>query len=188
MRSNQVSVPKKRKKNIPKNDWPILTNEIKSEYYRIMKAEANIAHRMWCHAWHYPYAAEMWGTAIQILDAARLSFVPRSYNKRYSLSNAKIVYESVGAHTFLALSIFNAWHNYEYGPYHEPTHRYNCEEALRRHDLPENATGDIPDAGERDESVKITTERNYFKAYSSLSSSDCKDIEKAVSLFEKTTF
>lgn len=180
MRSGKDSISKKRKKKIPNTDWPILTNEIKSEYHRIMKAEANIAHHMWCHSWHYPYAAEMWGTAIQILDVARLSFVPRSYNKRYGLSRAKIAYESVGAHTYLALSIFNAWHNYEYGPYRELSHRYNCEEALRRHDLPEIAIGDIPDAGERDESAKIAAERNYFESYSSFSPLSNKNIDEAV--------
>ena len=63
MRSNQVSVPKKRKKNIPKTAWPVLTDKIKNKYHHIMEAEA-----------------------------------------------------------------------------HEPSHRYNCEEALRRHDLPENVT------------------------------------------------
>lgn len=179
MRSKKRSVPKKHQKNISKDDWPIPTDEIKNEYDRIMKAETNLAHNMWCHAWHYPDAAEMWGIATQILDAARLGLVPRSYNKRYGLSKAKIAYESVGAHTYLALSIFNAWHNYEYGPYHEPSHRYNCEEALRRHDLPETVIGDIPDAGERDESVKNMIEHSYFRAYSLLSPSRNKNIDEA---------
>lgn len=169
-----------RPKNVSKDPWPIYTESLREKYDQIMSAETNLAHRMWNHAWHCPDAEEMYDTAIQILDAARLSFVPRSYNKRYGLSRSKIVLESVSAHTYLALSIFNAWYNCEEGPYRNLSKRYDCEEALRRHDLPETVTGDTPDAGERDESAKVALERSYFRVYSNLSPDRNHDIDKAV--------
>ena len=156
----------KRAKPISKDKCPLFSDELHAKFSSIMEKEARLANLERHHQWPRANASEIYGTAIQILDTAYLNFVSRSYNKRYGLSGCKDVFESVGGHTNLAQAIFSAYYLYEYGPYQRMERYCEALEALRRHDLPEVITGDIPDAGERDESKKVAIERTYHKWYS----------------------
>lgn len=144
-------------------------------YSKIMAAETKLA-RDRDDYWEYPIAEEMYGVARQILEFAKAGTVPRSYVSRYGLTRDRgktIAYESDGAHTNLMSAIVDRALRFRYGilpQFTEDGHAYHSVmEAVRRHDLPENDTGDIPDDGNRDEEAKIRAEREFqaeFAGYS----------------------
>jgi hypothetical protein len=95
--------------------------------------------------------------------------VLRSYNRIYGLTRKRRAFESVGAHANLASAIFDRaysyihWYNHGYIE-KEPGVVYSYREfieAIRRHDLPENVIGDIPDNGTHDERQKHVAELTY---------------------------
>lgn len=112
----------------------------------------------------------------RLIEIAKSSLVPRSYLKKYHLTDEKIVFESVAAHTNLVAALVDNALMYEYGPdfgevgseFPETTDGYSprvIAEVVRLHDLPENEIGDIPDDGARDEAEKEARERDYFSRY-----------------------
>lgn len=140
------------------------TKNFTEEYDRIMTAEAILARSRDCY-WDYPSADEMCGVARQILEFAKAGTVIRSYTNRYGLTRNNVAFESDGAHTNLMSAIVDRALRYLYGAlpqFTEDGHSYYAVmEAVRRHDLPENDTGDIPDDGARDEEAKVRAEQAY---------------------------
>ena len=138
------------------------------EYERIMQRESKIAGKNWI----IPPVREVFKTNKQIGQIVESSSVLRSYNNRYGLTRDKCAYESVAAHTNLCMTILDRCLSYMYGPDMDLPDVYTYRElmeALRRHDLPENIIGDIPDNGEAENSGKRATEITYFNAFASYS-------------------
>ena len=138
---------------------------VKKEYVRIMQNEKTLSGRDWL----IPNPPEMYQTALQIAEYAHNSMVLRSYNRIYGMTRKRRAYESVGAHANLASAIFDRaysdihWYNHSFIE-KEPGVVYSYREfieAIRRHDLPENVMGDIPDDGKRDERQKHVAELTY---------------------------
>ena len=146
--------------------------KIKTLYTSIMTREKKA-----CQAsWYRPIfqVDEMYNTATRLLEIAKLSLLSRSFNQNYHLTSASVAYESVAAHTNLMAAIVDYAINYEcenYIPIEENfsfTYR-EIMEAVRRHDLPENEIGDIPDDGRRDDEAKAIEEDEYWQKYSFMS-------------------
>ena len=139
-----------------------------NEYERIMQKESDYMGKYWT----LPPVGEVFKTVKQLDQIAESSSVLRSYNNRYGLTRDEYAYESVAAHTNLGLAMLDRCLSYMYGPDMDLPDVYSYRElmeVLRRHDLPENEIGDIPDNGEAENSGKRTAETAYFNAYSSYS-------------------
>ena len=151
-----------------------------SRYEKIMAEEAKLSPTIW----KTPTTDEVFHTVKQIIEVMRSSMVIRSYHKQYNLSYLPMAFESDSAHTNLMATILDRALSYLYGPaFHYTDDGYNYREimeAVRRHDLPENITGDIPDDGTRDEATKNQLEQEYQRAFSSHSPSREVDFEKKV--------
>lgn len=112
----------------------------------------------------------------RIFEICKLNFVPRSYNSSYGLDDSEIVYESVGAHTNLALNIMEHAISFCYGEdfgrleeasfFSVDGYSYrDMVEVMMLHDLAENMFGDVPDNGDRNEALKDYEEFKYIKKY-----------------------
>ncbi len=122
-------------------------------------------------------ATEVYRQVEQLAEVAKSSLLPRSYIKRYGLSESRIAYESVGAHTNLMAALIDRALCYYYGPdFGEPGSEWahtednfsyrDIMEAVRIHDLPENKIGDWPDNGSSDPNKKAKLERLYLREFS----------------------
>ena len=155
---------------------------IARQYDIIMAEEA----KLHGNDWDIVDAKEIWAAALQILEYAKASTVLRSYNWNYGLTDpeARTTLESDGGHTNLMSAIVDHALTYRYGPYlrfTEDGYTYReVMEAVRRHDLPENETGDIPDDGARDEEAKIKADTEYQLKFSQLSPSRERESEKRI--------
>ena len=151
-------------------------------YDRIMAEEAKLSH----DPWDIPEASEMWNTVKQITEYATASTVLRSYVWNYGLcdEDARTTHESDAGHTNLMSAIIDCALCYIYGPeanYTEDGYTYReVMEAVRRHDLPENLTGDIPDDGARDEFAKAEADAKYQREFSQFSPSRNANSEKKI--------
>ena len=141
------------------------------EYYCIMSCEKILSRKDWI----IPDVNELAATTKQLAHVAKNSLVLRSYNLRYHLTNHSKTFESVGAHTNLVEAIVDRALSAIYGSdfdFAETDDGYSYREiveAVRRHDLPENETGDIPDNGNRNEAEKQARERAFLTDFSNLS-------------------
>lgn len=156
---------------------------VAEQYHAIMNEEAKLSN----NTWDIVAADEMWGIARQIAEYATASTVLRSYNWNYGLTDdrcTRTTFESDGGHTNLMAAIVDRALAYIYGPnvhYTEDGYTYReVLEATRRHDLPENETGDIPDDGARDEDAKIEADYAYQRKFSQLSPSRECENEKRI--------
>lgn len=146
--------------------------EIKSLYCSIMKQEKIANNRIWSKSIYN--ADEMYNTALRLLEVAKLSMLSRSYNENYHLTNTSIAYESVAAHTNLMMALVDFAIKFECDDMISTESLYGFTyreiiEAVRRHDMPENEIGDIPDDGRRDDAAKADEEEAYWQKYSALS-------------------
>ena len=101
------------------------------------------------------------------------------------MSQAQTAYASVGAHTFIMMSLLDRAIDYCFdamGMHYICGYNYReIMEAARRHDLPENVIGDIPDDGTRDDEAKQTDEEKYWNDFSSYSSEhEAQNFERRV--------
>ncbi|MBQ2695518.1 HD domain-containing protein [Candidatus Saccharibacteria bacterium] len=157
------------------------SEEILEEYQRIMEQEAVLAKK----AWHIPDGREIFYTAYQIKEIAQNGLILRGYHDRYGLTSDKQAYESVSAHTNLLGAVVDRALSFLYGSYYDQltidghTHR-EISEAIRRHDLAENKTGDIIDNGDRDEEKKLAYERIRLRFIASLSPPRESDFDASV--------
>ena len=152
------------------------------DYKRIMEAEKSLSGK----AWQVPDAKELAFIVTQLAHIAKNSLVLRSYNLRYGLTKRNVAFESVGGHTNLVSALIDRALSEIYGEdfeFVETPDGYSYREiieAVRRHDLPENETGDIPDNGNRDEAEKLRLERLFQKKFSHLSPRREAKFEKSV--------
>lgn len=141
----------------------VILLDILSRFRYIMAEESKL------NNWVIPSAEEIFNTVEQIKEFAYAGTVMRSYNRRYGLTDNTISYESDGAHTNLMAAIVDRALLYQDTPHvfipNEYTYR-EIMEAVRRHDLPENISGDVPDNGDRDELAKRTFERSFQDTFS----------------------
>ncbi len=115
-------------------------------------------------------AEELYNVMMQLTEYAFLSLVPRSYNSRYLLTAEHKTFESVASHTLLTKQMMTAALNFFYRPNLIRTKDgftyYEIQEAISRHDLPENVIGDRADNGERDNRELARTEECYWRTFS----------------------
>lgn len=163
-----------------------------ADYERIMSQESKFA----LNTWYPPTSEEMIRTSILMSEYAKNSKVLRIYNNQYGLTKAKIAYESVAAHTNLVSEIITRALSYVYGPDVDELPRgiifKDILDAVRRHDLPENMTGDTADNGARDEQLKLNAENVYQQYISSLMppreyDRNCKVVELINEMNNKST-
>ncbi|MBQ8985192.1 hypothetical protein IJ076_01370 [Candidatus Saccharibacteria bacterium] len=119
--------------------------------------------------------SEIYGATHRIFMNSQLSFVSRSYNHFYGLSDDE-VYESVGAHTNLARAILKEAIMYHYGDMFGrdlPDNLHTIDSYTYRdlvdtmdvHDLAEIKYGDSSDNGARDEVSKNQRELKFIREY-----------------------
>ena len=161
----------------------ILNWERKCRHYsRIMAEEAKLS----SNNWNVPEATEMWNTTRQIAEFTMASTILRSYLWNYGLTapDLRSTYESDAGHTNLMSAIVERALCYIYGPdihYTEDGYTYReVMEAVRRHDLPENLTGDIPDDGTRDDYAKAKADADYQRDFSRFSPNRNTESEKRI--------
>lgn len=123
---------------------------------------------------------EVLNTSYQIIEIARSSLVLRVFNKTYNVTEDVVAYESVGAHVNLVMSLIDRTLNFIFGQVLGSMNYRKIMEAIRRHDLPENDIGDIPDNGERNNEVAARAERYYLLKFSSFSPGREEDFEEEV--------
>ena len=147
---------------------------IHKAYKQIMLAESALSP----YQWPVPDVRKIFATVTQISEIAKSNIVLRSYANNYNLTRDRIAYESVGAHTNLMLAMLDRALSFQYGQNFTTTsdgYTYReVMEAARRHDLPENVIGDIPDDGEREDKVKFNEELAYHDFFSR-NSPDCEE-------------
>jgi hypothetical protein len=131
-----------------------------------------------------PRAEELLNLTIQILEIAENSTVIRGYNGVYGVTDLERAPESDGGHTNLMSDIANKALKFIYGP---ETNKFPGEytkddimEVCRRHDLPENYTGDQIENGERKDKELAIIEKEYQEMYSDLSPDYAKESEKRI--------
>lgn len=162
--------------------------DLKKEYDRIIEQEKIFLDSSGSYI---PLSSEeAYNTSYQILEIASSALVSRVYNREYNVTKESIAYESVSAHTNLGIALIDRFWMFIYGPdalktidgysYREVT------EAFRRHDLPENIIGDIPDNGNRDDAKKAIEEHDYWQSFSDCSPGRDSDSERKIAeLLEK---
>ena len=164
----------------------IIRRDIFDRFRVIMGKEiairSNHRHLHHLHLFDYPgdvmkNAEDIYHAVWRIFETTRASFVPRSYNLSYNLTDSNIVYESVAAHTNMVIAIATEALDFLYdgdfgilikkgrGKTVDGYSYREIMEAIRLHDLPENITGDLPDNGGRDEDEKRFQEAKYLKDY-----------------------
>lgn len=151
-------------------------------YRNIISAE--IEYNNWKRTPIVYQGEDLLNTTSQIMEVALSASILRSYNNTYNLSNDTRAYESVGAHTNLVLTILDRALFYEYGSNFKKTPEgftyREIMEAARRHDLPENLIGDIPDNGTRNDAEKAVIEHSYLSGFSKLSPKRERSFEENV--------
>lgn len=155
---------------------------ILKDYDQIMQNEAKLSNKSWSLS--NLELEKMYGITVQLLETVLSSRVLRSFYPVYDLSEDEFAKESVGAHTNLMVTLADRAFSAEYSrnPRVVPLERnYRAlMEAARRHDLPENVIGDIPDNGNRDDKKKALEEAKYFEEYSELTVDYDKAFEEKV--------
>lgn len=166
------------------NNWEVFNIEnafIFEKFYHVLNGEKKID-----KDFHIPSmsAQEILNITDQIMCFTESATVLRACATHYGLTRDTVAYESVGAHTNLVCAIVDRALSYEYGPYFEKTEDNftyrEIMEVIRRHDLPENETGDTPDNGARDEKAKLSTEHSYLRMFAKESPSREVDFEKHI--------
>ena len=170
-------------------DFSVPTTNLKEgilrESFRILKQESKLFHEnTWCipelfrktDSNNWTTIEKLYNITYQILEFGHSSLVLRSYNNNYNLTEDRIAYESVGGHTNLVGVIIDrimrlGWSS-AVNESVEGFYYNEIMEAVRRHDLPENVIGDIPDNGMRDEKSKSEKEHQFWQDFRKYSTYD----------------
>lgn len=140
--------------------------DLYQEFRRIMKEESKFNPACEYYASHDIDPIYMMSKHIS--EVCKASFVGRSYNMRYGLTECNQVFESVGAHTNLVIALIEGAMFIDGRVRENIKDSYSYRDILevaRIHDLPENRIGDWPDNGDRDEELKAKLEDEYLKEY-----------------------
>ena len=173
--------------------------KIIDEYQRIMIGESRIANTNSIPASSIFLTSpmEVYNLTEQIAEIAKSSLLPRGYIERYGLDDSNIAYESIAAHTNLAMALVDRALSYYYGPnFGEPSSEWPCTidgysyreimEAIRIHDLPENDIGDWPDNDSTNGEEKSRLEQRYLQRfYQTYSHHEQKLGDSATRLFKE---
>ncbi len=148
--------------------------EILKEYERIIQQEARLkAKNVPNRSIRYlpkDGTQYIYGITKRIMAITENSTILRSGNTTSGITQDLNAFESDGAHTNLVRSLVKYALDSRYGWGTDPSNsgritnydRFEIDEAITIHDLPENITGDIPDNRDRDEVAKIRIENEYF--------------------------
>ena len=151
-------------------DLRILADTFRT-FTHVMEKEAKYNPSCRPHS-HKPYA--FYQTAQYLLEVAHSCIMPRGWCEAFGVTSplGDFTTESVGAHTYLIQTMVALMLRSEVG--HKFLH-HGCTnddfdyleimEAIRLHDLPENAIGDWLDNGSRDESDKFALEDNWYSEF-----------------------
>lgn len=122
------------------------------------------------HDWTPVSTKVFYNIVFELFEIAYSSLVLRSYNTRYGITCYSSAFESVAAHTNLMIAIIDRIWDLVYKGFvnHDGFSYREVTEVARRHDLPENIIGDIPDNGERNETDKLVFEKKYFHSFSNM--------------------
>lgn len=140
-------------------------DQVSAQYEYIMQNEEYLTSCFW----QYPEPREMHIVAQQILETAKLNFVPKGYNHRYANYPSTYVVESVSAQIVLTISIvmkaldFKYWSNFSY-----TKEGYNFQEivnAIIAYHQPKAKYGDAPDNTDQVTSVDDEETKQYYKNY-----------------------
>ena len=121
---------------------------------------------------HHPY--EYYQMANYLLEVARSCILPRGWCEAFSLPSTLQVTncESVGSHTYLMSTMMELLlrsgvkQKVMRNGYARDGYNYlEIMEAVRLHDLPENAIGDWLDNGDRDEEEKSKLEDTWYESF-----------------------
>ena len=140
------------------------------EYSRIMEAES--AYNPACKKLS-TYASDIYRDSKYLAEIARSCLLPRGWCANFGLGGSEnFVNESVGAHTYLMSTLVDLFLRSEAGRdfirdgFTEDSYAYQeIMEAIRLHDLPENAIGDWLDNSTRDEAKKMALEDDWYTAF-----------------------
>ncbi len=159
-----------------------VNGKLSEEYNRILRNEALLSENVWDLT---PLSfSRIHGITIQLLETALSSRILRSFYHVYDHSEMDFAEESVGAHTNLMATLADRAF-FTFFDEEEKIYPAECSyrvymEAARRHDLPENVIGDIPDNGERDDKLKAMEEYKYFEEFSEFSPESDRKFEESV--------
>ena len=155
--------------------------EIKDVFMQIIEQENELCGSKWPHP--TLTAEEAYNTVLQIAEIAQSSTVSRSYNRIYNHDEREFAPESVAGHSNLFQVLYDRFLVYLYGDGFIKTESgyYYREimEAIRRHDLPENEIGDLPDNG-RIYPNKSEQENKYWAEYRNLSPDRYSESERRI--------
>ena len=162
-------------------------SELEASYKRIMQEESAMQNDRMPYIWSFEEACN---TALQLEQIALNSLVDRSYNSIYHLHGGVASFESDGAHTNFVDSLAFACIRRHYGPnifILDETRGITTEhvhEAIKRHDLEENRTGDCPDSSDEKDRLEAKFEREviYQREYCQLSPSRNSEFDEKVNL------
>lgn len=140
-----------------------------SKFLKIMDKEARLNYKRlpkWSNKLNNPLVIK--GVATRVLEIAKNSAVIRVGVKTGHLTKDNTAYESDGAHTNLVRALVDYALDFIYGWNNSPPFydRREMGEAVLRHDLPENETGDTADNNSHDEAEKRKHDKEYQKAFS----------------------
>lgn len=151
------------------------------EFKRIMKEESKFNPA--CEYYASNDTDRIYMMSKHFQEVARASYIGRSYNTRYKLTNGTRVFESTAAHTNLVMALVDGAIsiNSQMKQKLDKTYSYReIMEVVRIHDLPENRIGDWPDNGSRDETEKARLEDEYLKEYMLYYPADDPEFKKKV--------
>lgn len=155
-----------------------------NDYKTIVLAEQKMADNP---NWEIVPPDEAYSIVYQLEQIIRSSFVLRANSKSpYRNGHLAFIPETVSTHTSIMLKLVDAYLNFTYGPELDRSiipggYSYReVMEAITRHDLPENKTGDTPDNNNRNEVEKNRTEAEWWKNYSKYSPKNQEDFDKRV--------
>ena len=165
-----------------------MTNtEVYQAYYHVINHEMKLTKGRYTAP--LSSAREILGITEQLRCIVESATVLRACATRYGLTKDEIAYESVSAHTNLVQAIVDRALAHHYGPYFDKTedgYTYReIMETIRRHDLPENIIGDIPDNGNRDDKKLTYDEHLYWREFAGESPSRESMFERQVERLQK---
>lgn len=143
-----------------------------TDYKKVMLAEQRMLNNP---NWDIPPSDSVFHICNQLEQTIRSCFVLRANSRSPYRNSPALTPETISAHTSIMRKLVDSFMSYTYGPELDSsvipggyTYR-EVVEAISRHDLPENDTGDTPDNNNRNEAEKNRIEAEWWKKYATYS-------------------
>lgn len=143
-----------------------------TDYKEVMLAEKRMLNNP---NWDIPPSDSVFYICNQLEQTIRSCFVLRANSRSPYRNRPALTPETISAHTSIMRKLVDSFMSYTYGPELDSsvipggyTYR-EVVEAISRHDLPENDTGDTPDNDNRNEAEKNRIEAEWWKKYATYS-------------------